>query len=81
MKNASGFKREKIELLEDTAEESKRREDRFPTNRIKGIIYCPFCDSLATLLAIREDGKITPCCTKCISFIKDKSWLKELIQR
>jgi len=76
MKSTASTDSERAQNSKKIIEEARKWKNRLPKNRIKEIIKCSFCCKLAVFLAIRKDGKVIPCCERCISFIdEDTPWL------
>ncbi len=76
MKSAPGFDSERKKRAEESTREEEKADSRFPKNRMKEIIHCDFCGSLAVKFAKRKDGKIVYCCEDCASFIdKEAKWV------
>ena len=81
MISTHGFSSERTEKWEESTKGPKKRNTQFSKNRLRETIHCDFCGHPAVYLAAKKNGKVIPCCKRCISFVGETApWLMAIKQ-
>ncbi len=82
MGSITSLNEERNRQLREQEKEKREIENNFPKNRIKQLVFCAFCGSVASFFATRKsDAKKIPCCQICApSTAKKAPWILSIEQ-